>query len=220
MPFIPIAAPEDDIFMGIWEVGADEDEDFFRKRLNLFESEEQKLDRIKVPERRLEWLASRLALKTSLPFKQPLEIQNSATGEPIPINIGGYFSFSHCSGFGGGIYSKKYRVGIDLEALTTFRDFAVRRMFMNPAELNCYSKCQNPERWFFLTWSSKEALYKWYAWKELSFRNHLAIQPLDPIPDTGCLQTTLRKGLFNKHLVIHYQFFNNVLLTYLFTSAE
>lgn len=220
MPFIPVNISNEDIFIGIWKVDSSENESFFRERLVLFESEEEKLERIKVPEKRLEWLASRLALKTCLPFTDPLEVKNTLTGEPVSPHVEGYFSFSHCPGFGGGVYSKKYRVGIDLEALKTTRDFAVKRMFMNPTELDCYNSNPTPERWFFLVWSSKEALYKWYSWRELSFRNHLAIQPQNQIPDKGTIQATLQKGLFSKEIMIHYQFFETVLLTYLFTEIE
>ena len=82
MPFLHFDTDNSDLNIGLWRV--EETEMFFLTRLKLFEHEWQKLSTISHPQKRLEWLSSRLCLKEILKISNQDQVQslNKPTGKP------------------------------------------------------------------------------------------------------------------------------------------
>lgn len=214
MPFIPIELDHPDIMLALWHV--EEDEQFFKERLNIYQNENNILGKISHPQRRLEWLSSRLCLKELLKIRHRVESLNEQTGKPYLSDHSFNISYSHSNMYSGAIASENTLVSIDLEDLSKRRNPETSYLFMHPHELAHFQELGDLKV-FFLIWSAKETLYKIYAKKGLVFKKNLLINPdMEPLKQKGVVKGILRTNEFEKSYDIHYHFFPGVLLTYTF----
>lgn len=212
MSFIQIENPGDSVLLGLWKV--EEDEEFFMERLSLYENENRILGSIRHPQRRLEWLSSRLCLKELLKISHKVESLNEITGKPYLSDNSFHISYSHSNLYSGAIASASTRVSIDLEDLTKKRNPETCYLFMTPSELVQFEQGGNLDT-FFLIWSAKETLYKFHGDKGLVFKEDLIINPEgNKIEKSGVVTGIIKENGENKELPIHYRFLPGVLLTY------
>lgn len=148
----------------------------------LTAKEAEYLRRLRHPAKRRQWLTARALLHRLLDLPPTTEILNRNGGKPYLSDRDQPISISHTHGFaavatapGAGL---EVTVGVDIEASRPQRDFSVRRLFMNEAELAAYEACPT-EVLFLAVWSAKEALYKAFYREdgEITFKHHLAIAP-------------------------------------------
>lgn len=219
MPFIPLKPENPNISLAMWKV--EEDEDFFRSRLNIYENEEQILSRISHPHKRLEWLSSRLCLKELLNITHRVESLNETTGKPYLSDNSFNISYSHSNLYSGAIASTRIPVAMDLEDLSKKRNDRTRFLFMQPEELEWFDKLGD-RKLFFLIWSSKETLYKIYGNRGLVFKQDLLIRSETPeeLRSEGEISGIIDVNGSRKLYEIHYRFFPGVLLTYTHGPAE
>lgn len=214
MPFLPLEHSHPDISLGMWHV--QEDEKFFTDRLNIYENEQEILNQIRHPQRRLEWLSSRLCLKELLKIRHRVESLNEDTGKPYLSDGSFEISYSHSNMYSGAIASEGLPVSIDLEDLSKKRNPKTAYLFMHPTELEYYQSTGDLNL-FFLIWSSKETLYKIYAKRGIAFKDNLLINPeRKPLQQKGTVSGILRTDAYEKTYTIYYQFFPGVLLTFTF----
>ena len=213
MPFIPLEHKDHPgIHLGMWK--AEENEKYFLDRLNIYENEQEILNSISHPLKRLEWLSSRLCLKELLKINYKVESLNENTGKPYLSDRSHHISYSHSNLFAGAIASHDIPVAIDLEDRSKKRNPRTRFLFMHPSELEFYEELGD-HRLFFLIWSSKETLYKMWANKGLIFKENLLInRERNPLEDFGTVSGIIEKDDFKKEYTIYYHFFSDVLLTY------
>lgn len=216
MPFLQLPTEGDKVMLGIWKV--EEDEAFFRSRLNIYANEQRILEGISHPQKRIEWLSSRLCLKELLKINHEVESLNAPTGAPYLSDHSFNISYSHSNMYSGAIASKCCTVSIDLEDLSKQRNTKTRFMFMHPDEL-AYFDASNDMRAFFLIWSAKETLYKIHKKKGVIFKENLLInQERAPIEESGTVSGILIADGIEKVYKIYYRFYPGVLLTYTFDS--
>lgn len=214
MPFLPLDLNHPEISLAMWHV--EENETYFRDRLNIYANEEEILTRISHPQKRLEWLSSRLCLKEMLEIRHPVESLNENTGKPYLSDHSFNISYSHSNLFSGAIASARQPVSIDLEDLSKKRNTATSRLFMHPKELKFFQE-SNDIRNFFLIWSAKETLYKMYAKKGIAFKDNLKVNPEQAeLQPSGIVSGIIEIDEYRKVYPIHYRFFPGVLLTYTF----
>lgn len=214
MPIIPLDFGHPDISLSLWKV--EEDEGFFTDRLNIYENEARILSKISHPQKRLEWLSSRLCLKELLKIRHRVESLNENTGKPYLSDFSYNISYSHSNMFSGAIASQLYKVSIDLEDLSKKRNPKTSYLFMHPDELAHYQELGDIKV-FFLIWSAKETLYKIYAKKGIAFKHNLLVNPeRQPLKQEGIVSGILRTDEYEKTYDIHYRFYPEVLLTYTF----
>ncbi|MEY3444528.1 MAG: hypothetical protein RLZZ519_2809 [Bacteroidota bacterium] len=202
------------VLLGMWKVN--EPEDYFRGKLNIYENEERILNGISHPQKRLEWLSSRLCLKELLQIRHKVESLNAPTGQPYLSDHSFNISYSHSNMYSGAIASDQCLVSMDLEDLSKERNLKTRFLFMHPSELE-YFDATTDMRAFFLIWSAKETLYKIYTKKGIVFKENLLInQEQNKIEQSGTVSGILKTNGIEKVYTIHYHFFPGVLLTYTF----
>lgn len=217
MPYLPLQQIHPDVILGMWRV--EESEAYFLSRLNIYENEERILESITHPDKRLEWLSSRLCLKRLLHISHKVESLNENTGKPYLSDNSFNISYTHSNLYSGAIASDKTAVAMDLENLEKERNLETRRMFMSKDEHVLFDESGQDTRLFFLIWSAKETLYKIYGKQGIAFRDNLSIVP----PSTGLEQKGQVKGIirengFEKEYDVHYQFFPDILLTFTYDS--
>jgi 4'-phosphopantetheinyl transferase len=214
MPFLALPEFNHKVLLGMWKVNESEEE--LRSRLNIYENEQRILEGISHPQKRLEWLSSRLCLKELLKITHKVESLNEPTGQPYLSDRSFHISYSHSNMYSGAIASQDYPVSIDLEDLSKVRNLKTRFLFMHPDELS-YFDDSTDMRAFFLIWSAKETLYKIYTKKGIVFKENLLInRERKPIEESGTVSGTLKMNGIEKIYTIHYCFFPGVLLTYTF----
>lgn len=187
--------------IGIWKI--EEDLSFFEQLFNGYPE-------IKHEHKRLQWFASRHL--ANLMLGQPDAIVNDDTGKPnfksSPHNI----SISHTAGFAAVILSKKFSVGIDIEAVHPKIE-RIAHKFLETTEITAIPAAEKIEK-LLLYWSAKESLFKLYGWGGLEFRTQLIIEPFT-LQQSGTLKAhILSKQLPLKDLTVHYQFFDGHVLSY------
>lgn len=212
MPFRQLPGVDQGVSIGMWNV--EEDEDYFLERLSIYENEQRILSCISHPQKRLEWMSSRLCLKELLKINHKVESLNETTGKPYLSDHSFHISYSHSNMYSCAIASEIYPVSIDMEDLSKKRNPETRFLFMHPDELDHFERTGD-SRLFFLIWSAKETLYKMYAKKGIAFKTNLMINPeRKPLEQNGTVLGILKADGFEKIYTIYYRFFAGVLLTY------
>ncbi|GAB3952170.1 hypothetical protein GCM10028805_33650 [Spirosoma harenae] len=156
------------------------DEPALRDYLPLTSSEESELALITHPAQRVEWLACRVAIQ-QLTENQGLSyigLQKDEFGKPHLLNSPWHISLSHTSGWAAAVLHKSRPVGIDIEPI---RDQFTRVVPRVLSADEIAHAANNPNR-LAVYWCAKEALYKLYGKRQLTFREHLQIEPFSDNP--------------------------------------
>ena len=154
------------ISVAVWQIA--ETEEYFLNSLKLFSEDKASISSIKLPQVRLQKLACRAALAELLENTE-IGVTYSETGQPQLK--GHYISFSHTKDTVA-VALATMPVGIDIEALTP-RILPLYPRFMSQKEIACCDARNLKELYYF--WCAKEAMYKWFAKKNLDFIEDLQV---------------------------------------------
>ncbi|MBO0931605.1 4'-phosphopantetheinyl transferase family protein [Fibrella aquatilis] len=170
-----------------WQIT--EDEPTLAGQLSLTNEERADLAGIAHPGQRVEWLACRVALKTLVEargfvyaciwkdeFGKP-HLCEGASRQPT-----GHISLSHTPGWATAVWHQTRPVGLDIEPIRDQFTRVVPRV-LSPSEIADANGL--PDR-LAVYWCAKEALYKLYGKRQLTFREHLLV---DPFPTGATLLT-------------------------------
>ena len=213
MPFIPLNSTIPGVALGVWKI--EEPEIFFLERVKLYENEWLRLSEISHPQKRLEWLSSRLCMKELLKITNNVRVEslNNTNGKPYLTNNPHYISYTHSNFYSAAIASRSFEVGIDIEYLKHKRNLRTRFLFMNDRELAFFDATPEFEL-FLLIWSAKETIYKLYG-QGVAFKNNILID-LDTFVfgKQGILPVVVDKGDHRREFEIHFIIHDEFLLTY------
>lgn len=127
------------------------------------------------PEKRREWKAARIAIKSALdcihlPYPGFYKDEH---GKSHPMDEYGYVSLTHSHGLAAAIFHKEMPVGIDLDFV---REKVVKLgpKFLNPSEI---SFLNDDPLLYTIAWSSKETIYKCQGRKGISLKQNILLQP-------------------------------------------
>src|ERR1043165_1108801 len=142
--------------LAIWKI--EESEEWFRSQLKLDAKENQLMDAIKHPHKKLQWLSSRLLLRILL--NNPgefIHLESDERGKPLVKNFNVKISISHSADLSALLLSENFDVGIDIEKI----DEKIRRIqhkFLREEELENLSEKKSLEQ-LYVYWCAKEAMY-------------------------------------------------------------
>ena len=159
-----------------------EDETMLRAGLILTPSEEDDLSSISHPAQRVEWLACRVAVR-QLAEEQGLlyaGLQKDSFGKPHLVGLSGSISLSHTGGWAAAVLHRSRSVGIDIEPIRDQFSRVVPRVLSADEIAHAGG---DPSR-LAVYWCAKEALYKLYGKRNLTFREHLHVEPFSDGADT------------------------------------
>jgi 4'-phosphopantetheinyl transferase len=155
----------------LWQI--DQDEPVLRANLPLTTAEETDLAAINHPAQRVEWLACRVALQTLVGRQNYAGLWKDEFGKPYLINQPGHISLSHTEGWAAAVWHDYQPVGIDIEPQREQFNRVVPRV-LSAAEI---AHANGQTERLAVYWCAKEALYKLYGKRKLTFREHLIIEP-------------------------------------------
>lgn len=152
-----------------------EDEPTLIASLPITVSEQEDLVGISHPAQRIEWLACRVAIRQlveaqGMPY---VGLHKDEFGKPHLIGSPWHISLSHTTGWAAAVLHRSRPVGIDIEPIRDQFRRVVPRV-LSDSEITHADG--NPNR-LAVYWCAKEALYKLYGKRQLTFREHLHVEP-------------------------------------------
>ena len=152
-------------------------EDILRSAVPLSLTEQDELAQITHPEQRIEWLSCRQAMQ-ELAEVQGITytgLYKDEYGKPHLVGASSHISLSHTSGWVAVTLHRTQPVGIDIEAFRDQFRRVVPRVLSDPEIAHAAGDTSR----LAVYWCAKEALYKLYGKRRLTFREHLHIDPFD-----------------------------------------
>ena len=152
-----------------------EDEPTLRAGLTLTPSEQDDLSGISHPAQRVEWLACRAAIRELAEMRglSYAGLQKDAFGKPHLVNSPWSISLSHTGGWAAAVLHRSRPVGIDIEPI---RD-QFRRVVPRVLSADELAYANGDAGRLAVYWCAKEALYKLSGKRNLTFREHLHVEP-------------------------------------------
>jgi len=154
------------ISIAVWQIA--ETEEFFYDFLKLLPEDELRIKNCKLQKVRLQKLACRAALAVLLGSSK-VEITYTSTGQPQLKN--NHISFSHTKN-NVAVALSKTPIGIDVEELTP-RILPLYPRFLSEQEMATCDVTNLQDLYYY--WCAKEAMYKWFAKKNLDFIEDLQV---------------------------------------------
>lgn len=175
MPIVKIENISEECVWGLWKIV--ENSEVLSREAILSDQEQAELAAISNPKRRKEWLAARVLLKNIMEYiKVPYEgTRKDEFRKPYLIRNGFHISIAHSFPFAGAIVNRMNPCGIDIEKPKPALYFIAPK-FLSEKESSYVARKPMD---LCLAWAAKEVLYKLYGRKDLSFRDHLLIQPYE-----------------------------------------
>ncbi len=173
MPILKINQIAQGYYRGIWKI--EEPLSHLEAGCSTILTTEYK--RISVKSRKKQWLACRL-LTVRLCQLLGLNfygVKKGKLNKPFLLNSSLHLSFSHTEKHAAVLLHKANPCGIDIEKIHP-RLARVQHKFMDPNEILFVDN--NLEK-ICIFWCAKEAIYKWYGRKYLSFKNQIKLDMLD-----------------------------------------
>lgn len=155
----------------LWQI--DETGPSLRAGLPLTVAEETDLASITHPTQRVEWLACRVALQMLVGRERYAGLWKDEFGKPHLIGLPGHISLSHTGGWAAVVWHDSAPVGIDIEPQREQLRRVVPRVLSAAEIAHANGKTER----LAVYWCAKEALYKLYGKRKLTFREHLSIDP-------------------------------------------
>jgi 4'-phosphopantetheinyl transferase len=194
----------------VWSI--DEDAAYYLSQLQMSDYDQDQLHAFQSEGRRLQWLASRFALRSVLETPDFIDMRKDDKGKPILHNMEAHVSLSHTNKWVAAISNRNATVGIDLE-LKREKIERLANKFVNEEEWKNVPEADNRQMHLLTIWSAKEALYKLYGAKELDFRDHMQLGEFK-VAAEGSFKANIKKDDFYAELLVQFKWFEEHVLTW------
>jgi len=152
--------------IGAWHI--QETESFFLEKV----TEQYKINHT---QKRLQHLAGRHLL---LEMANDISLKNillKNTGKPFLPDNSYFFSISHCADYVAVIISTKSNVGIDIQHVVP-KIGSIKQKYLTEVEIELLSNLSiSPNEQYTLSWTIKEAMFKYFDEGGIDFKQHLNI---------------------------------------------
>ncbi|CAG4991226.1 hypothetical protein DYBT9275_00707 [Dyadobacter sp. CECT 9275] len=174
MPLVHSEKLEGNTTLFLWKL--DEGEEELRARLGSKYNLED-LESITHPQKIREWLASRLLIQLLVEGNETIYegTQKDEHGKAFLVNNNHHISLTHTHDYVAAVINPDLPVGIDMEKV----DYKLQRTankYLSPEE---YAHADGELKTLCIYWCAKEALYKQYGKKKISFRDAIHVAPFD-----------------------------------------
>lgn len=188
-----------------------EDAAFYLKGLVLTEFDRTELAKYLIEKRKLQWYASRYALKKLLNRNDIIYLNKDAYGKPFIENSSMHISLSHTQHMVVAMSNNTYEIGVDVEQIKE-KVKRIAHKFTTDIETALIDPKTEMES-LITIWSAKESIYKMYSQKQLDFKDHILLDPFT-YTISGQFKAILHKDDLHKELIVHYTTIEDHILTY------
>ncbi|MCJ8212090.1 4'-phosphopantetheinyl transferase superfamily protein [Mucilaginibacter sp. RS28] len=200
---------DDDTEFALWRIEEEADELYGQLQLN--DEEKAYVDKLSSGKRHLHWLGTRVLLRKMLRTDEYIDCKVDSHGKPYLVNLPYHISLSHSFDFAAVMLSKSRPVGIDIEQVKQKVE-RIAHKFMRPEELAAIKPERKIEQ-LYVCWCAKEAVYKCYGQKEVSFADHILLQPFD-FQHHGVVDARLKKEDINLPYEVNYLQYEDYMVGY------
>ncbi|MEM9991441.1 MAG: 4'-phosphopantetheinyl transferase superfamily protein, partial [Bacteroidota bacterium] len=184
-------------------------------QLDLSTTEIAELDRIKSDQRQCQWLASRQLIHLLLGNKARIPLEKDTYGKPFLPNIPQHISISHSGQFAASLIAPVL-CGIDIQKIGT-QIKRIQHKFMSPEALLTLDQAYYLEH-LHIYWGAKEAMYKAYGRKQLSFIPDMRLEPFSyDLAHGQTIGYVLKNGV-KQQFDLHYEKLDDYMLVTAFLS--
>ena len=187
--------------LAVWKI--QESHQQLMSGLQLKEHELDVINSFKSEKRALQWLSTRLLLRTMLNTSEYIDCQMDDHGKPYLVNYNYHISLSHSYDYAAVMISRDdtKKVGLDME-LIKHKIKLVRHKFLSDVEL-AQKQIGDNINGLYVCWCAKEAIYKWHGKKQLEFKRDIHIKPFK-LRDDGDLNALVELPEGTKALEVNY----------------
>ena len=200
---------DDDTEFALWKI--EEEAESLYNQLQLNETEKAYVESIGNGKRHLHWLRHRVLLRTMLNTADYIDCQVDSHGKPYQVDIPYHISLSHSFDYAAVMISKSKAVGIDIEVISP-KGERIAHKFLKDSEL-AFIKPEHRVEQLYICWCAKEAVYKCNGRKEVSFLDHIFLEPFEG-HESGTLQAKILRDDYNMDFDVHYLHFDNYMIGY------
>ncbi|CAN5302622.1 hypothetical protein BH09BAC1_BH09BAC1_06620 [soil metagenome] len=209
MPLFHSLTIDEHTSLAVWQI--EEPQDYFISQLKLNETDYSVIRTITSDHRLTEFLASRYCLRLLAGIEESFSLVKDEHGKPSVKGHPLHISISHCMGFAGAMIGRQSAVGIDIEPIHA-RVMRIVEKFLNEQELG-YLVPAHEVNQAVVMWSAKEAIYKYYGQKGLSFGRDIILEnPL--IADKGEIKAVVATTSGKVNHMVNYERLGDIMLTY------
>ncbi|MGY4536035.1 4'-phosphopantetheinyl transferase [Mucilaginibacter sp. UYNi724] len=200
---------DDDTEFALWRI--EETADELYKQLQLDETEKAYTKKLSKNKRYLHWLGTRVLLRKMLGTDEYIDAKVDSHGKPYLVSLPYHISLSHSFDYAAVMISKTRPVGIDIEQIKEKVE-RIAHKFLPPHELAFIHDHQKIQQ-LYVCWCAKEAVYKCYGQKEVSFADNISLQPFT-FQHHDVLQAKLHKGEIDIDYEVGYMQYEDYMIGY------
>ncbi len=200
---------DDDTEFAIWKI--EEQADELYSQLQLDEHEKAYYEQLKIGKRNLHWLGTRVLLRKLLRTDEYIDCKVDSHGKPYLVNLPYHISLSHSFDYAAVMISKKHYVGIDIEQVKEKVE-RIAHKFMRQEEMDFINEKDKINQ-LYVCWCAKEAVYKCFGQKEVSFANNILLEPFN-FEGHGFVRALLAKDEINLNYEVGYLQYHDYMIGY------
>ncbi|MGI4749470.1 MAG: 4'-phosphopantetheinyl transferase family protein [Janthinobacterium lividum] len=200
---------DDDTEFALWKI--EENAEELYQQLQLDEEEKAFIQKLSNSKRYLHWLGTRVLLRKMLNTEEYIDCKVDEYGKPYLTAIPYHISLSHSYDYAAVMISKNKSVGIDIEKIEQ-KVVRIAHKFMRPEEL-AFIQPEHKINQLYACWCAKEAVYKCYGRKEISFLNHILLRDF-VCCEEGTLHATIQTETISLDFEVKYLRFNEYMIGY------
>ena len=200
---------DDDTEFALWRI--EESADDLYKQLQLDDTEKAYTKQLSKSKRYLHWLGTRVLLRKMLRTDEYIDCKVDVHGKPYLVSLPYHISLSHSFDYAAVMISKTSPVGIDIEQVKAKVE-RIAHKFLNEDELSFINDKRKIEQ-LYVCWCAKEAVYKCYGQKEVSFADNISLKPFE-FEGHGWLDAKLQKGNVNIDYDVNYLHYEDYMIGY------
>jgi 4'-phosphopantetheinyl transferase len=201
---------DDDTEFALWKI--EEKAADLYKQLQLDQDEKAYFEKISTSKRHLHWLSTRVLLRTMLRTDEYIDCKTDIHGKPYLVNLPYHISFSHSFDYAAVMMSKSSPVGIDIEQIKEKVE-RIAAKFMRPEEMAFINADEHRIEHLYVCWCGKEAIYKCYGQKEVSFVNHISLGAFE-FAEQGTVDAHLHKDNVAIDYKVEYMQYEDYMIGY------
>ncbi len=200
---------DDDTEFALWKI--EEQADELYRQLQLNTEEKAFVEGISNGKRHLHWLGTRVLLRKMLNTEEYIDCRVDEHGKPYLFTLPYHISLSHSFDYAAVMVSRHSPVGIDVEQVKQKVE-RIAHKFMRPEELAFIESAHRIEQ-LYVCWCAKEAIYKCYGQKEVSFLDHIILQPFK-FDERGDVHARLNNGEVDLPYTVGFMQYEDYMLGY------
>jgi len=199
---------DDDTEFAIWRI--EEEAEELYNQLQLDDQEKAYYEKLKVGKRNLHWLGTRVLLRQLLRTDEYIDCKVDAHGKPYLVNLPYHISLSHSFDYAAVMISKS-PVGIDIEQVKEKVE-RIATKFMRKEEMAFITE-RNKIKQLYVCWCAKEAVYKCFGQKEVSFADNISLKPFE-FEGHGVVEARLLKDVTDINYAVGYLQYEDYMVGY------